>query len=771
MEGGGAYTKDRIRDALLTGPERPGACLAGCGKPRRLRPSGFCLFQPNNKTKTKEETMARRKKDRGRDNGRTAHSFTEMAEMLDYSVTAGEVMTVEMEATSADVLPAADETAAAGEAAMAPAADEATPAGEVLADLLGEVDAARQEIEGALEALWGEIGRAQQALKKGPCLLAELEALAEKEKSLASRIRALEEERATAVGPYAKALKRAEPLATFIDPAKVGLVRQAMAAIAAPHDREIAGVEEKIVAVKARIQALGANETLQAYTTHQRQEQEVRERERRRREAHDDLQRAHLALGVGEIEKALAFCREAGAKAFDNSVAEEATHLEGIITEKMAAVKREREQQARERREREVRRQFGRWLSRRKPKFYEGDAIFTLGLGWGVHVRPETTKGGNVVLRVLSSVGFDEDKPAPEVYTTLPRRARKFDLGPGFVPRPWPGAGEPPAVEMQGKVQVARPTPVDAPSLAAADQVVVEDPPVEAEGMRPTQDAANVVQPAQTDAPPAQDAANVMQPAAVDAPPAGVDLNTATADDLQQLPGIGPALAGRIVAYRDEAGGFTEPAGITAVPGISRATYARLAGRLAASQADEPAQDTKQPATAADVQLVQAATAEPVQAERPAVLDLNAATEAGDFGELVRANQHVAVQASQAWTVVRFTPDQRGAADPQQHGITLAKAVRDAARTAGLRVADAIPAQAWEDGSHALMMGTFSRDEGPEGISLLLEVMLLDPEAEEVPTFTAVLEAPDEEALAAAVRKELAPRIQSKAILARSRAA
>ena len=59
-----------------------------------------------------------------------------------------------------------------------------------------------------------------------------------------------------------------------------------------------------------------------------------------------------------------------------------------------------------------------------------------------------------------------------------------------------------------------------------------------------------------------------------------LDLNTATAEELAALPGIGPELAGRIVAYREEHGGFGSMEEIMEVSGIGEGKFAALEGRI-----------------------------------------------------------------------------------------------------------------------------------------------------------------------------------------------
>lgn len=55
-----------------------------------------------------------------------------------------------------------------------------------------------------------------------------------------------------------------------------------------------------------------------------------------------------------------------------------------------------------------------------------------------------------------------------------------------------------------------------------------------------------------------------------------VDLNTATAADLESLPGIGPVLAGRIVQWRTDNGPFTDVEILGEVSGIGDALMAQL---------------------------------------------------------------------------------------------------------------------------------------------------------------------------------------------------
>lgn len=62
-----------------------------------------------------------------------------------------------------------------------------------------------------------------------------------------------------------------------------------------------------------------------------------------------------------------------------------------------------------------------------------------------------------------------------------------------------------------------------------------------------------------------------------------VDLNAASAGQLEALPGIGPVLAGRIVEYRTAHGGFERVRDLLSVPGIGDAKFADLASAVTVS--------------------------------------------------------------------------------------------------------------------------------------------------------------------------------------------
>ena len=61
-------------------------------------------------------------------------------------------------------------------------------------------------------------------------------------------------------------------------------------------------------------------------------------------------------------------------------------------------------------------------------------------------------------------------------------------------------------------------------------------------------------------------------------PSGAVDLNSATAEQLDTLPGIGPALAGRILDWREQHGRFTAVDELREVPGIGEKKFAALTG-------------------------------------------------------------------------------------------------------------------------------------------------------------------------------------------------
>ena len=66
------------------------------------------------------------------------------------------------------------------------------------------------------------------------------------------------------------------------------------------------------------------------------------------------------------------------------------------------------------------------------------------------------------------------------------------------------------------------------------------------------------------------------QPTLTKTPPARININTATVDELNALPGVGPALGQRIVDYRDANGPFKAPEDLKKVRGIGDVLYAQV---------------------------------------------------------------------------------------------------------------------------------------------------------------------------------------------------
>ena len=59
-----------------------------------------------------------------------------------------------------------------------------------------------------------------------------------------------------------------------------------------------------------------------------------------------------------------------------------------------------------------------------------------------------------------------------------------------------------------------------------------------------------------------------------------VNINTASAEELQLLYRVGPKYAARIIEYRDKNGPFEKPEDIIKVPGIGQKTFERNRDRI-----------------------------------------------------------------------------------------------------------------------------------------------------------------------------------------------
>ncbi|QLI82067.1 helix-hairpin-helix domain-containing protein [Chitinibacter fontanus] len=93
---------------------------------------------------------------------------------------------------------------------------------------------------------------------------------------------------------------------------------------------------------------------------------------------------------------------------------------------------------------------------------------------------------------------------------------------------------------------------------------------------------------------------------------AAVNINTATATELEALKGIGPEKAKDIVEYRTKNGAFKTPEDIMKVPGIKEGTFAKIKADVTVTgktSAAVPAAAPKASAKPADAKT--AATAKP----------------------------------------------------------------------------------------------------------------------------------------------------------------
>lgn len=192
---------------------------------------------------------------------------------------------------------------------------------------------------------------------------------------------------------------------------------------------------------------------------------------------------------------------------------------------------------------------------------------------------------------LLGSAGFVflHSRPAPVVITTR-SPAASSSPGPGPGPSPGPSPQSPPAagvtVHVAGAVRKPGVVTLVGPSRVV-DAVRAAGGPAEDALLdqlnlaRVVADGERVYVPRRGEpTPPMPTPADTSGSSAAPSNTAPVDLNTASEEELDRLPGIGPALAGRILEYRRAHGPFREVGQLVEVPGIGDKLLAQLRDRV-----------------------------------------------------------------------------------------------------------------------------------------------------------------------------------------------
>ncbi len=193
------------------------------------------------------------------------------------------------------------------------------------------------------------------------------------------------------------------------------------------------------------------------------------------------------------------------------------------------------------------------------------------------------------------------------------------------------------------------PLETEADSVTANRQPVFDwDKPAKAETT--TKSAGSTTAPVRQTEPAQPDAAELVFPEEAEPEISyPLDLNAATAEELETLPGVGAILAERIVSYREAVGGFQALEELQQVNGIGSGIYSQIAPYLfiiGELQTISPESELPEATDAAAPELEPETAPESASASIPR-LDINTAT-AEDFQKLPN------VTSEQAEAIVRL---------------------------------------------------------------------------------------------------------------------